>query len=553
VNDDVEPTGPPRSSREPTELIVAPTRIGGGRRWSQPGIVVAIVVTAFVGVSVWKPWDGGSSGATPSPRTSAPIASEPAGVAGASETPFGHGGPLPNPNPFATFPSKATLLQATDRDPRWGIRAVVVRDGPPAYTGEPAVVERWVAADVGVVTEPARPSPLPPSTSAPGPPPAALTVSQPTDEVAAIGLTTADDALALDVRIWRISTDEGPELLAPLGIVGPEAGSWLWLPDKRHATTDGMWPAGTYLIEALLGPRIVTLAATIPASQPVAIQSSAPIVDQEIGSALAPLDPGLVVLADGRAANVIIGAGPAPGNEQQAWLGAAGGFPGVGRVASLDVRGFAWIAHPGEILGSLDVRPLSLPGSELSITSELLGTVDRPAIVTTPTFPPLFPTGAYAITAALDGPAGPRTETEMVEIVPPGLQSPPLSPLGAMSRWVGLLDHPDRGAPQALVFIADPGASTDQCAAETRITGSDTSIGIVLPPGVTLGRLRMLPADVNQSADIAIRYAPDAIPRLTVVALPSAGLPTRDYDVFLTLESAAGEARIAQRICVSGV
>jgi hypothetical protein len=119
-----------------------------------------------------------------------------------------------------------------------------------------------------------------------------------------------------------------------------------------------------------------------------------------------------------------------------------------------------------------------------------------------------------------------------------------------MQAWVGLLDRPDNDAPQPIVFVATSG--TSECSPATRITGQDPLFGIVVPPGVEVTRLRMVPADVRQSADIAIRYAPNALDRLTVVAAPPGGLPVRDYDIFLTLQSADGETGIAQRICVAG-
>jgi len=62
----------------------------------------------------------------------------------------------------------------------------------------------------------------------------------------------------------------------------------------------------------------------------------------------------------------------------------------------------------------------------------------------------------------------------------------------------------------------------------------------------------MLPENVNQTADLAIRYAPVAIPRLTLVALPPGALPTRDYDLFPTFDGPDGETRIGLRVCVSG-
>jgi hypothetical protein len=157
----------------------------------------------------------------------------------------------------------------------------------------------------------------------------------------------------------------------------------------------------------------------------------------------------------------------------------------------------------------------------------------------------------YVLTATWVADGLDITSSWWVEIVPAIAASPPNAPLDAMSRWVGLLDQPDNVARQPLVFIADATGGTDECSPSTRITGNDPLFGIVVPPGVEVTRLRMLPLDVQQSADIAIRYAPNALDRLTVVAVPPGGLPVRDYDIFLTLRSADGDTTMAQRVCVS--
>ncbi len=519
-------------------LVVEPTPVGGGRRSTLPAVLVAVGLMIFVGVALWKPWDSRLEGRGPSqPVTTVATPAATGDLAASSASPIPSA--FPFPTGFVPFPSNAALLAATTRQPAWGVRAMVLRPGGPIFTGRVNLAERWVR--------------VPPNTAEGSPLLSALAIAQPDDDVAAIGVTTTDDALPLDVRFWRLPADGPPVRLAPIAIPGPEAGSWLWLPDGSYATVRATWPAGAYEIEVLLGPRIVRLVVTIPNAAPATLPSRSPSVDQPIDSVLGGLGPGLFALADGGGAT-LVGGQPPVADEREGWLGPSAGLPLVARVSSLDVTGFGAMLLAGQQPASIAVRQIAQRYSPLPIRVDAytVGPENRRAIVGRATAGGPVPDGLYRVTVGWTEGADARSGSWSVEVVPSIQESPPISPLDVMSRWVGLLEHPDNHAGEPLVFIADAGRGTGTCSSSTTITGHDPFLGIVVPPRVEVVRLRMLRRDVTPSADIAIRFAPNAIPRLTVVALPPDGLAVGDYDIFLTLNSAAGETRIAQRICISG-
>ena len=525
MSTDDDPPGNLSAGREPTQLIVEPTRIGRGRRSSVPPIVIAVVLVGFVGAAIWKPWD------RPDPH---PIATQPAPVRPSL---------LPSVEPigasFPPLPTNAQLVAATTHQPTWGVRALIVRGGGPIFTGQSNVVENWVA--------------FPPDTAAGAPNLDAQDVAGPDDVVIAIGLTTADDALPLDIRFWRLSNDEPPQRITPVAIPGPEPVSWLWLADPSHATVRGLWPGGAYEIEALLGPTIVRHVFTIPNSAPEPIIVGPPFSDSPIATVLEGLGPGIFALANGGGSN-LLGGQPAVADERAAWLGAAAGQPLVARVASLDVAGFGLMLNAGEEPATAVVQQVAQRTSPIAVdvNAYTIGPANRRAIVARPRDSPLFLDGLYRVTIGWTVGADLRSGDWSIEVGPSFPVSPPFSPLDAMSRWVGFLDRPDVVTGEPLVFIGDPSVSSADCSPVTTLTGHDQLLGIVVPPKVEVVRMRMLPIGPTRSADVPIRIAPNAIPRLTVVALPPAGLAVRDYDLVLTLDSAAGQTRIVQRVCVTG-
>jgi hypothetical protein len=529
VNDDAG------RDRGPTELVVEPIRLGG-RRSTSRGRVAAVVAAIFIGVAVWKPWEGAAATAPIGPR--GPVGSALAAAGSSTPNDIGGGGGIGHvlPNDGQPFPSNAELLAATTRQPTWGLRAMVLRPGGPTFAGRPNVLERWVAVDPG------------------GDPGSSLSppIAQADDDVAAIGVTTLDDALPLDVRFWSLPTNGPPQRVTAIAIPGPDAGSWLWLPDRAHATDRGTWQAGDYRIEVLLGSRVVRLGATIPSATQTTTRVAGPYGQPPFEQVLQNLDPGPFALADGGAPSLVDGSPPVA-DEREAWLGSAAGFPPVAVVAARQVTAFGMLlAAGGEPVGVV-VRRLA-PGSAPIETGANIVTVEpgRRAIIAFPAFGGVFLDGAYHVTVTWTEGGADRTASWAIEVEPSIQPSPPGAPLDLMRGWVDLLDRPANNAHRALVFIADAAAGTDECSPSTTITGSDPFLGVVVPPQVRVVRVRMVPLDVIRSADIAIRYAPDAIPRLTVVALPPGGLPVRDYDLFLTLESPSGVSRIAQRVCVTG-
>ncbi len=305
-------------------------------------------------------------------------------------------------------------------------------------------------------------------------------------------------------------------------------------------------------IDVLLGPRIVRLVVTIPSASATSNRVSSPGGQPPFETVLQSLELGPFAIADGGARSLVAGSPPVV-DEREAWLGAAAGLPPVAEIAARQVTAFGMLLSPGEEPVSVEVRRLA-PGSAPIKTGVNILTVEpdqRRAIVAWPAIGSVFHDGAFHVAASWTSGGAEQTASWAVEVqasIPP---SPLNAPLDAMSRWIGVLDQPVNHAREPIVFIPDATASSDECSPSTTITGSDSLLGIVVPPQIRVGRVRMVPLDVIRSADIAIRYAPDAIPRLTVVALPPGGLPVRDYDLFLTLDSPSGETRIAQRVCVT--
>lgn len=530
MNDHVDPPG-----ERPTELVVAPTRLGS-RRSALPGLMVAAVAVLFVGVAVWKPWgDGPGPGRTP-----------PSGTDGAvlSTTPPAASGPTASDAAPAattgTFPSIETLLIAAGRQPVWGLRAIVVRDGPPGFPGEPHVVERWSAVDQAVAAGTADPTPI--------------TVSGLHDDVAALGVTTLDDALPLDVRFWSLPPGGPPLRLAPVATQGPEAGSWLWLADPTHATDLGTWQAGDYGIDVLLGPRIVHLLATIPRASATAARVPTPFGQPPFATLLEGLAPGPFAVADGGAEPLVEGF-PSTAGEREAWLGPAAGLPAVATVSARQVTAFGALFDAGVEPIGVAVRQIAPVPAAIDIGANIL-TEDaggRRAIIAWPRVSGVFADGLYQVTITSTAGGSETTKTWTADVWPPNRTGTPAAPLAAVERWAGLVDRPGGGAGQPLLFLGgDGGDGGAGCQASTVVTGTDRFLGIVTRPGTTIERLRMLPNDVFQSADIPIRYAIDAAPRLTIVALPPGGLPVRDYRLVATLVGAdGGSTTSAADLCVT--
>jgi hypothetical protein len=510
-----------------TELVVEPTLVGGRRRSKVPGAIAAACLSLFVVLAVWKPWEGPTVGPRPSARASS------GDLAAGPVEPGPTGRVLPVDT--STFPSNARLLAAATSQPAWGVRAVVLRTGGPIFTGQTNVVERWVKLPADVADG----SPAPP----------AIAIAQPDDDVAAIGITSPDDALPLDIRVWSLPPAGPPQRVSAFAIAGPEAGSWLWLADRAHATDHGTWPAGAYEIEVLLGPRIVRVLMTIPSASPTSSHVQTPLSQPPFASILETYAPGLFALADGGAQPLGNGSSP-PVDEREAWLGPAAGLPPVGVVTGGAVTGFGRLFAAGDEPLRVDLVQLAPRSSPIETDINIVAVEPghRQAIVAFPASGGFLPDGLYHMMVRWNSAGANRSAESAIEVQPQVSATLPNAPLDAMARWFGLLDRRDVAAREPLIFVGDP-AAPDSCGARTVIMASDRLFGIVVPQRDSVVGVR-LHAVGETAADVPIRFAPEAVPRLTVVALPLAGLPVGAYDLVVTHPSDAGEQPTTQRICV---
>jgi len=493
---------------------------------------------AFIGVALWKPWDaapGRIAGPSPEPGGSgAATARTPTGDSSSAAAVVEPTRPIPTP--MQPFPANGTILATTSMHRDWGLRTVVLPPTERRTTTNDGLVERWLGIDVaaGAAWTLAGES----------------AIGGPADDVVAIGVTTPDIALALDVRFWRLDRSAFPERVIPIPIPGPEPASWLWLPDPAQATALGTWPAGTYQIDVLLGPRIVRLVATIPHAAPSLVRTTPPIFNPPLDQTLAALPEGPFAIVAGRPIPIAVETGPLV-DEREAWLGPATGLTlhRVAQVSSPDVSGIGWFLAAGQQPASfaLSMIHASAGGPETRVDAVADPLSNREALVIRPTSSGPFPAGLYQLTTSWTGGA-PGSVSWQVEILPSTPATPPSSPLEHLARWVGLMGSPLNSAREPLVSLRD--GYGDSCPQSTVITSHDELIGVVTPPGTTLEGVRIIPLDTLRAADVAIRVAPDAVPGLSVIAVPRGGLAVRDYDLVLTVTGAAGSTPIGQRICV---
>lgn len=526
-----------------------PVKLGPSRRRVDPVAIAALVVAIGLVAAFLKPWDAvappGTTGSDG--KTSAPAGS----AVAAGRSPASSPRDFPARTPFATFLSNEAVLAATTSRSAWGVRAVVVPGDGEAAGATPALAERWLGIDVAAG--------------------AAWTlggggsVAGPHDDVLALGVTTPDDALPLDVRFWRLDQDLLPQRVIPIAIPGPEPASWLWFPDPTSTTVLGTWPAGTYRIDVLLGPRIVRLVVAIPQSAADRPLGGRSVVSSDLESALTAFEPGGFAIVASRptaigGADELLTDEPLA-DEREAWLGSAGGgltLTTVAQVSSPDVSGLGVLFAAGEQPAGADVVLVPPAPRAPDMTAEIMsvapggGAPGRRAIVVRPGGRGVFQPGLYRLTVSWRTSQGiDRRATWQVEIVPSTPATPPTSPLGRMRRWVGLFDRPDNPAEQPLVFLdAAAPVAGDGCAGSTRITPEDQLIGIVVPDGTDVSRVRLLAKGPVGEPDVPIRVARNAIPRLTIVAVHGGALAPRDYDLLVDVTTSGGVSSLGDRICV---
>jgi hypothetical protein len=529
--------------RRPDEGFQASARIGERGASRRPLVTTAVVVALLV-VAVVKPWNLPSRPIPAEPSRS-PAPGAVAAASGAAGPPS-PAGPAPSSVPgfpFAPRSDDALTAVAEDRA-GWGMRAIVQsRRGILAGS---LLAERWSSVDV-----PASGEPIPGAFDGI---PLADQLSDVADVAYALGVTAPPDAMPLDIRFWRTSEDRGWVRLLPEAIPGPEPGSWLWRPDPLWATVDGTWPSGTYRVDVLLGPRIVRLEAVLGGTFRADTRAVVPAgLGAPIDQALDGLPPGPFVLTEYGPAWIPLAAS-GQFDELSAWLAPYLGTGFVAPAYGQTVNGLGVLGEAGAPPEDLVIERISgVPQPSavaLNVSVVQTGDGSGSAMFGRPLGGHLFADGLYRITATWPGG---RSEDWEVEVTPGTAPSVPTSPLEALSRWESGRSPGSTGFPVVTVGPRDGDlAVSDGCPTSTRITATDALLGVVLPPEARLTGVRVLVLGSDRNPDWRFRFEPDAVPGLTVVAVPNGGLPARDYDLVLDLDGPHGPWRVLQRICVVG-
>ena len=533
-------------ARRPAEgLRIDPVRVGR-RRTVVPAAIVAILSVVFVGLALVKPWD--ASWATVAIASGAPTPQ----ATLMSNAPSARAvSPVVTATPFPAQPTPADLLAASLNHDAWGVRAMVVPGGlTPTGDGSGAgLIERWLAIDVGA--------------GAAWDAGVTGTAVEPGDDVLALGVTTPENSMPLDIRFWRLESDSALRRVVPRPVRGREAGSWLFLPDPREATSLDTWPAGTYRIDVLLGSRIVRLITIVPGDTPVG-RGRAPEVGEppDLVDQLRSFAAGPFAVTPRRPLPIEVSSHDQL-DERLAWLGPATGrleISAIGRVAADPVTGIGVLLKPDEHLVSAnlglvaprnteapDVRIFPLPPVPRSDSERAEGIIIEHADLR-----PLEP-GSYALTESTRLVSGAeRTQTWNIEIVPSTPPPPPGNPLASMARWVPLMSDPDHLAGEPLVSERDLGQPDGDgtCGGSANIGTGDELFGIVEPPGFEVGQIRLFAMDMVRSSDVPIRVAPNVIDGLTLVAVPHGGLVAGQYQLIVYSTSPAAPETFLYTVCV---
>ncbi len=527
----------------------------GRRRASTAPLVAIVVLTAFVGAALLKPWEGG-----PAPlRSAGPAASRPP-VAGASSSigpaasPDETGALLPG-RPFR-LPTDVEVVDAARVHPDWGVRAVIApgaADGAQPPTS-PVLADQWQA----IGTPPDAPA-VEVGTYAVGP--------ASDDEVLALGVTTPADALALDVRIWAIADDGTLRRESPRPIAGPETGSLLWRPDPRDVTRVGGWPGGKYRIDVLLAKGIVRVAVDVQTTGPRVLTNGPIPAPQDLAARLATTAPGVFAFNSFDVLPVVVDPG-GPLDERESWLvGTGSGIDSrIGRIRGAPIAG----------LGLL-VRSLSEPTTFR--VDEVSPIVDTPAISVTYLPVPsrgdqqtailvrrldatAWASGSYHLIAEVASASSDpgrltTTTTWNLDIAPTNNPVTPSDTLRRLDLWTRELDDPSVAFQQPLITSADlgEGKGAGTCGGPAAVRSDDVLFGLVSAPDVSVIRMRMLSLGVPVAADVPLSLALNVVPGvshpgLTLIAVPWAGLSARDQELVVDVSGPAGPERLVYTVCV---
>jgi hypothetical protein len=389
-----------------------PVTVRPRRRRLDPVLLVILGILAGLAIAIVKPWASGPSTETPVPPVAVVVAPSASPTDPPTPTPAtAVAAPAVTAGiPAATWAEVAPVIKTHDQ---WGVRAILVARRPSVGSpASPRFLERWTTTTPNSSTiEIAQ-------------------VARDDQSVVGLGVTFPSKIEPLDMRIWRLHTNDRAEWIdaRPLQPADRD-GSFTFV---RSDPTGGArsWEAGHYRVDLLAADQLYSIAVQIPGRfGSVPTPDDWPVTDARL-VAPADSDPsgvqnGPFATVDGTA--ISLGAEPSElMSDEQSWrtlIGEAGG-QGPTTVAAAYVpraTGLGVMLTNHATVQTAIVRRIA-PDARF-LTAPVLGGISElrgrtPWVAFAPRDGGALPPGVYAMTVRWTDPAGFHDETWHVELRP---------------------------------------------------------------------------------------------------------------------------------------
>ena len=389
-----------------------PVKVGPRRRRLDPVRIVILAIVAGLAIAIVKPW-----ASDPAPKIAVPpVAVVPAPSVSPTVPPTlnpSAPGDVPAVTtgvPAATWAEVAPVIKTHDQ---WGVRAILVARRPSVGSpASPRFLERW-------------------TTTTPNSPTMEIAhVARDDQSIVGLGVTFPSKIEPLDMRIWRLHTNEQAEWIdaRPLQPADRD-GSFTFIRSDRTGGT-GSWEAGQYRVDLLAADRLYSIAVQIPGrfgSDPA--PDDWPATDARLvgpgDSDPSGVQNGPFATVDGTAISLVVQPSTLMSNER-AWRTLIGEADGQGptTVAAAYVpraTGLGVMLTNHATVQLAIVRRIA-PDSRF-LAAPVLGGISEtrgrtPWVAFAPRDGGAWPPGVYAMTVYWADPTGSHHETWHVELLP---------------------------------------------------------------------------------------------------------------------------------------
>jgi len=390
-----------------------PITVRPRRRRSDPVLIVITAIVAGLALAIVKPWASSPTPEAPVPSVAVarapsvsptePPTPTPAAVVAAPAVTTGL--------PAATWAEVAPIIKTHDQ---WGVRAILVARRP--SVGSPALprfLERWTT--------------MTPASSILG----TAEVARDDQSVVGLGVTFPSEIEPLDMRIWRLHTNDQAEWIDARPLQPADRDGSFTFARSDPSGSARSWEAGHYRVDLLAADQLYSIAVQIPGrfgSVPTPdawpLPTESDLVPPE-ASDPSEVRAGLFATVDG--SGVPLAAQPmAMMSEEVAWRTAIARAGPIGRpvVATLFIpraTGLGVMLTNHVSVQAAGVRRIA-PDARFQ-ASPMLGGISNtqggtPWVAFAPRDGGALPPGVYAVTVHWTDTAGSHDETWHVELRP---------------------------------------------------------------------------------------------------------------------------------------